>query len=180
MKLLLAVTPIVGRSAGIAAVSRVGALALLAVIVFGQRSDAADSTTANSALLDKYFSDVNAHDVASLNDVIADNYVQHGAGQGSGRAGTQAAFQKYFQTFSDFHMALEDSVITNDKIVARFLITATHDHPVQLGPNAPVFPPTGKKLSWEGISIWRVADGKFVEHWDVDDLVGLAQQMRGQ
>jgi predicted ester cyclase len=77
-------------------------------------------------------------------------------------------------------MALEDSVITNDKIVARFLITATHDHPVQLGPNAPVFPPTGKKLSWEGISIWRVADGKFVEHWDVDDLVGLAQQMRGQ
>jgi predicted ester cyclase len=82
--------------------------------------------------------------------------------------------------FPDFHMILEDSVITNDKVVARFLITATHDRPVQLGPNAPMFPPTGKKLSWEGISIWRVANGKFVEHWDVDDLLSAVQQMRSR
>ena len=92
----------------------------------------------------------------------------------------QATAGQYFQTFPDFHVTLEDSVITNDKVVARFRITATHDHSVQLGPNAPVFPPTGKTLAWQGISIWRVAAGKFVEHWDVDDLLGLAQQMRSQ
>jgi predicted ester cyclase len=155
------------------------ALTLLVVLSLVQSAGAADQTAGNAALLDKYFAAVNAHDLA-LKDVIAENYVQHDAGQGRGLAGMQAAFQRYFQTFPDFHMTLADSVITNDKIVARFQITATHDHPVQLGPNAPVFPPTGKKLSWQGISIWRVADGKFVEHWDVDDLVGLAQQMRGQ
>lgn len=157
-----------------------GAFALLAAIASAQSVIAADQMAANAALLDEYFAAVNAHDVVALKDVIAENYVQHDAGQGRGLAGMQAAFRQYFQTFPDFHMALEDSVITNDKIVARFQITATHDHPVQFGPNAPVFPPTGKKLSWQGISIWRVADGKFVEHWDVDDLVGLAQQMRSQ
>ena len=92
----------------------------------------------------------------------------------------QAAFQHYFEMFPDFHWTIEDSVVTNDKIVARFQITATHDHMVQLGPNAPTLPPTGKKLVWQGISIWRVADGKLVEHWGVDDLLGLVQQMRAQ
>jgi predicted SnoaL-like aldol condensation-catalyzing enzyme len=32
---------------------------------------------------------------------------------------------------------------------------------------------------WSDIEIWRVADGKFVEHWDQSDLLGLARQMRG-
>jgi len=157
-----------------------GALALLAVIFSPRSGSAVDTTGPNASLLEKYFAAVNAHNVAALDGVIAENYVQHDIGQGHGRAGMQAAFQRYFQTFPDFHMTLEDSIITNDKIVARFQITATHDHPVQLNPNAPVFPPTGKKLAWQGISVWRVADGKLVEHWDVDDLVGLAQQMRAQ
>jgi predicted ester cyclase len=138
---------------------------------------AADRPADNAALLDKYFAGFNAHDVASLKDVIAENYVQRDAGQGSGLAGMQAACQRYFDMLPDFHLTLEDSVVTDDKIVARFRITATHDHPVRLVPNAPVFPPTGKKLALEGISIGRVAGGKFVEHWDVDDLLSAAQQM---
>jgi predicted ester cyclase len=156
------------------------ALSLLGATVFAQNGSAADRTAANAALLKQYFADVNAHNLAALKDIIADHYVQHGAYQGQGLAGMQAAFRHDYEMFPDFHWTVEDSVITNDKIVARFRITATHDHPVQLAPGAPVFPPTGKKLAWEGISIWRVADGKFVEHWDVDDLLGVIQQMRSQ
>jgi predicted ester cyclase len=155
-----------------------GLLALLAAIGFVKGASAADQMAANTALVDKYFAAVNAHDLPALNDVIAENYLQHGAGQGQGRAGMQAAFGRYFQMFPDFRMTPEDSVIAGDKVVVRFRITATNDRPVQLGPNAPLFPPTGRKLAWEGISIWRVANGKFVEHWDVDDLLSLAQQLR--
>ena len=139
---------------------------------------AADPRQANTALLERYFADVNAHDVEALKDVISASYVQHGAGQGTGLAGMQAAFRQDFQQFPDFRMTLEDSVVAGDKIVARFLITATHDRVVQFGPGGPSFAPTGKKLAWEGISIWRVADGKFVEHWDVDDVFTLIQQLR--
>ncbi|HSZ91068.1 MAG TPA: ester cyclase [Acetobacteraceae bacterium] len=156
------------------------AVSLLTTIALVHSGGAADQSAANGALLRQYFADINAHDVASLKDVIAENYVQRDTGQGTGLAGMQAAYQRYFAMFPDFRMTLEDSVITGDKIVARFQITATHDHPVQLGANAPVFPPTGKQLAWEGISIWRVANGKFVEHWGVDDLLGAAQQMRSQ
>lgn len=156
------------------------ALALLASVLFAQAGGAADATATNAALLETYVSAFNTHDAEAFKAVIAENYVQHNGRAGPGLTGLQAAARQYFQTFPDFHMTLADSVITNDKVVARVVITATHNNPVQLGPNAPVFAPTGKQLSWEGISIWRVSGGKFVEHWDVDDLLGLAQQMRAQ
>ncbi|MGH7047151.1 MAG: ester cyclase [Stellaceae bacterium] len=153
------------------------ALSLLSAVTVAQPA-AADQIVANAALLKTYFAAVNDRNLAALKNVISNNYLQHGAYQGQGLAGMQAAFRHDFEMFLDFHWTVEDSVITNNKIVARFRIAATHDHPVQLAPGAPVFPPTGKKISSEGISIWRVADGKFIEHWDVDDLLGAVQRMR--
>lgn len=156
-------------------------LSLLGAVAVAPPGHAADDAiAANRALLEKYFADVNARDLAALKDIIADSYVQHGAYQGQGLAGMQAAFRHDFEMFPDFHWTLEDSIITSDKIVARFRITATHDHLVQFAPGAPAFPPTGNKLAWEGISIWRVAGGKFVEHWDIDDLLSAVQQMRAR
>ena len=126
-----------------------GAVAMLALIAAVPSGSAADQT-ANTALLDTYVAAFNAHDPAPFKDVIAEDYLQHNGRAGQGLVGLQATARQYFQIFPDFHMALEDSVITSDKVVARVQITATHDHPVQLGPNAPIFPPSGKKLSWQG------------------------------
>lgn len=143
-----------------------------------ERGNAADKIDANTVLLQHYVAAFNAHDADALKDVVVDGYVQDNGRAGQGLAGLQATARQYFETFGDFHMKLEDSVVTDDKVVARLTVTAIHDHPVQLGPNAPVFKPTGRKLEWQGISIWQVAGGKFVEHWDEDDLLGLARQMR--
>jgi predicted ester cyclase len=139
---------------------------------------AADEGAAGAALLDGYIAAFNTHDVDAFKGIIADAYIQHNGRSGPGLAGLQATVKQYLATFADFHVRLDDRIISGDKVVARFTFTATHDRPVQLGPGAPAFPPTGKKLSWGGISIWRVADGKFLEHWDEDDLAGLARQMR--
>jgi predicted ester cyclase len=128
-------------------------LSLLGAVAVAQSGSAAAQNAANKALLEKYFADVNAHDLAALHAIIAKNYVQHGAYQGQSLAGMQAAFRHDFELFPDFHWTVEDSVVTKDRVVARFRITATHNHPVQFAAGAPVFPPTGKKLSWKGISI---------------------------
>lgn len=151
-----------------------------ASLLLSQQASRAQAAGANpgAALLDRYVAAFNDHDVSLLRDVIAENYAQHNGRAGQGLAGTQATIKGYFDTFPDMHMQIEDSIISGDKVVARVTITATHTKPVQLGPNAPVFPPTGNKLAWGDIEIWRVADGKFAEHWDQSDLVGLARQMR--
>jgi predicted ester cyclase len=158
------------------------ALAILAfagVALAGVTPLRAQSANAGASLVDRYVAAFNNHDVNAFADVIADKYVQHNGRAGQGLAGTQATFKTYFDTFPDMHAQVEDTIIGGDKVVARLTFTATHTKPVQLGPGAPLFQPTGKKLTWSDIEIWRVADGKFVEHWDQSDLLGLARQLRG-
>jgi predicted ester cyclase len=139
----------------------------------------AQDAKVGAVLVDRYIAAFNNHDVGAFSDIIAEKYIQHNGRAGQGLAGAQATIKSYFETFPDMHMQLEDTIISGDKVVARVTLTATHSHPVQLGPGAPLFQPTGKKLTWGDIDIWRVADGKFVEHWDQADLAGLARQMRG-
>jgi predicted ester cyclase len=137
-----------------------------------------DSAAANSEILDRYIAAFNAHDVDAFRNVIAEGYIQHNGRSGPGLAGLQATFRGYFETFPDFHIQIGDRIFSGDKVVARATLTATHSRPVQLAPSGPVFQPTGKALAWGDIDIWRVADGKFAEHWDQSDLVGLARQLR--
>jgi len=140
---------------------------------------AADVDTANGTLLDRYVAAFNAHDTGAFSSVIGEDYVQHNGRAGQGLAGLQEALRTYFQTFPDFHVQVEDRIFAGDRVVARNTLTATHTQPVALGSGAPVFPPTGKKLTWAGIDIWRVAGGKFAENWDETDFLGLARQLRG-
>ena len=157
-----------------AALGAAATLLLTSGMSFGQNA----APNPGAALVDRYVTAFNTHDVDAFRDVIAENYAQHNGRAGQGLAGTQATIRGYFETFPDMHAQLEDLVISGDRVVARLTFTATHSHPVQLGPNAPVFQPTGKKLTWGDIEIWRMADGKFVEHWDQSDLAGLARQLR--
>src|SRR5580658_6793967 len=106
------------------------------------------ATNPGAALVDRYVAAFNSHDINAFRDVIADNYAQHNGRAGQGLAGTQATIRGYFETFPDMHTQLDDVIVGGDRVVARLTITATHSHPVQLGPNAPVFQPTGKKLTW--------------------------------
>ncbi len=38
-------------------------------------------------------------------------------------------------------------------------------------------PPTGKQVTMSGIAIYRLVDGKIVEQWGVNDMLGLLQQL---
>ena len=38
-------------------------------------------------------------------------------------------------------------------------------------------PPSGKQAIWDAVHITRVRDGKLVEHWVVQDQLGMLQQL---
>ena len=38
-------------------------------------------------------------------------------------------------------------------------------------------PRTGQQIRGGGIAVWRIADGKIVEHWHETDQLGLTQQL---
>ena len=69
------------------------------------------------------------------------------------------------------HADIEDELCDDDKVVARVTIHGRHVGEF-LGQ-----PPTGKEYATEQIHIWRVADGKVIEHWSVRDDLGQALQL---
>jgi steroid delta-isomerase-like uncharacterized protein len=75
--------------------------------------------------------------------------------------------------FSDVKYEIEDMIAEADKVVWRWTIQGKHTGPFQ------GLPPTGKGFVLSGISILRLEDGKFVENWVEQDIVGLMQQLRG-
>ena len=80
-------------------------------------------------------------------------------------------FTGWLAAFPDTHVGVEDSLTTGDKVVGRFTYTATHTGAF-LG-----IPATGNRIAMRSIDIWRVRDGKLVEHWDELNLLEVFQQL---
>lgn len=64
-----------------------------------------------------------------------------------------------------------DEIAEGDKVVVRWTVHGTHQG-VFLG-----IPPTGKLVTWSGITIYRIASGKVVEERGEEDALGLMQQL---
>ena len=79
-----------------------------------------------------------------------------------------AAFEA---AFPGYGMIVEDMIAEGDKVVVRGAMHGTHKGDL-MG-----IPPTGKQVTISVIIIYRIADGKIVEHWMIADQLGLMQQL---
>ena len=79
-------------------------------------------------------------------------------------AGYEAAFPRYA-------LIAEDMIAEADKVVVRFTFRATY------GGGFMNIPATGQQVAMPGIIIYRIADGKIVEHWMQVDSAALMQQL---
>lgn len=73
--------------------------------------------------------------------------------------------------FPDNRHEVEDVVALDDKVVLRCTLTGTHEGPF-MG-----IPPTGRKIEVNEIHIYRLEDGKAVEHRVVRDDLGAMRQL---
>jgi predicted ester cyclase len=127
-----------------------------------------------SALLDRYVVAVNAHDTESFVTIFTEGYIQHSGRSPSGLAAQITNFQRIIDTWPDIQMHIDDRIIDANKIAARVTFTATHSRTVQ------GIAPTGRKIGFATIDIWRVECGKLAEHWDLFDTVGLQKQLQSE
>jgi len=86
-------------------------------------------------------------------------------------------FKKFFSglltAFPDFKAVIHSQVAEGDKVVTHKTFHGTHRGEFK------GIVPTEKKVSFDIIDIFRIADGKMVEHWAVADWMGLMQQLSG-
>jgi steroid delta-isomerase-like uncharacterized protein len=116
---------------------------------------------------------LNRGDVSAADRVATKDLTVHITGQPPLKGTTQwkGFVQVFLTAFPDLHFTMEDQVAAGDKVAHRWHCTGTHT-----GPMGPV-PPTGKKISIDGLILDRVVDGKVVERWEQYDGTLMMQQL---
>ena len=77
----------------------------------------------------------------------------------------------FLEGFPDLHLTIEDAVADDGFTAQRIHFEGTHTGVFQ------GLPPTGRKVSFGGIEINRMVDGKVAEHWVQLDQVAMLQQL---
>ena len=78
---------------------------------------------------------------------------------------------KLLQAYPDVHVAVEDLIAKDDKIVTRQSVTATHQGEY-LG-----VAPTGTAVNYDELFILRFWNGRIVEMWGVVDVLAQMRQL---
>jgi predicted ester cyclase len=123
-------------------------------------------------LVAKYAALKNAKDASKMAEIYTDNYLERSGRNPSGIAAVTQNWQQQFAAMPDLQITVHDVIASGDKVVARVTYSAKHTTPFFAG-----IAPTGKSLSIGTIDIWRIENGKFAEHWDQVDYLGLQRQM---
>lgn len=127
----------------------------------------------NKNIVRRYQEIYNHNDLDFLNEVLSEDLLTPNIMPGipPGLEGAKAAHRIMLAGFPDYQTIIEDIISEGDKVVARIKMTGTHTGEFMS------IPPTGKRISFTGIYIVRIVNGKIVEHWGEEDSVSLLQQL---
>jgi predicted ester cyclase len=129
--------------------------------------------TANQRLVLAWFEEVwNKDRRQAIAEMLAPDFVMHdGETNVPGVAGFEAYFDQIRSTFSNMRLKVEELVGEGDTICARWSVDAEHT-----GSGMGV-DPTGKTAHTTGLSLVRVANGKFVEAWQNWDQLHVMMEI---
>lgn len=133
------------------------------------------SVTANKALIRGFYDEVWGNgNLDVCDEVFADDYVRHdlrttvAAPGPEGQKQIAAAFRA---AFPDLRWEVEILVAEGDYVVGRWTASGTH-----LGAWAGSAP-TGRRVTFSGVNIFRFERGKVAEIWNHRDDLGLREQL---
>jgi len=116
----------------------------------------------------------NGRELSLLDDLIADDYVNHAALPGTppGPAGQAAVLERLWAALPDARFEITDLGLVGDVVICVGTMSGTHDGEL-LG-----VPATGRRVEWRMCHLMRFgADGRATEHRAIRDDLGLMRQM---
>ncbi|HEX5170196.1 MAG TPA: ester cyclase [Cyclobacteriaceae bacterium] len=129
----------------------------------------------NRLVIETYFNKIwNEGHLRLLEDLIAPDYVNHSASIANPEPGPKGLYpiiESIRKGFPDLHYEIKDLIITDDKVVARVVMTGT-----LLGELWGIAP-NGKRVEVNQVNIERIADGKIREHWRVTEELLMMKQL---
>jgi steroid delta-isomerase-like uncharacterized protein len=88
-----------------------------------------------------------------------------------GRDTYQSVMAGFWAGLPDAAAAEEDMIDAGDTVVARFTVTGTNTGELW------GVPPTGKRVSWQAVMIYKFRDGKIAQQWAAEDWVAILSQL---
>lgn len=119
------------------------------------------------------------HDVAYAGEVFHPGFVTHYRPEGRvipsterPASGFQAFYGEVLQAFPEARMEIKEQIAEGDLVCTRKTLRGTHRGEVW------GLVPSGNRVEFEFIDIFRFADGLLIEHWTSMDLGALKSQMQ--
>jgi steroid delta-isomerase-like uncharacterized protein len=115
-------------------------------------------------------------DASAVDELVADDFVSHAWPSNEGqtaKASLKDATTRMSVALSDIKFRIDDLIAEGDRVVARLTASAR-----QTG-DFMGMPSTGRSYEIGEIHIFRLLDGKIVEHWLEMDAMGLIKQLKG-
>lgn len=128
----------------------------------------------NRRIVLRFFEEIfNRGNIDAADELVAPDVIDHNPLPGfpPGLEGAKLLFRMFHTGFSTLSVTVDDLIAEGDKVVARGKLRGTH---TGLFMN---IPPTGKEFVIDWIDIYRIANGKQVEVWHLEDLLTLLQQL---
>ena len=131
------------------------------------------SSEENKRIVRRYQEIYNENDLEALGEVLSKDLRTPKIMPGipTGMEGAKAAHRIMLAGFPDYQTRIDDLFAEGDKVAVRITMSGTHTG-LFMG-----IPPTGRQVSFTGIYIARIANGKIAEHWGEEDGVSLLQQL---
>jgi predicted ester cyclase len=111
----------------------------------------------------------NGHNPDLASEFVRPDVRWHGGTLGTveGVENLVALLRGFIGALPDLNAQEQDIVAAGDTVALRFVVEATHQGEL-LG-----IAPTGRKVRWDAVDVYRFKDGKITEEWAADDLTAI-------
>ena len=128
----------------------------------------------NKAMVRRMIDEVwNGGNLAVVDELVSPDYVGHDPSYPSTIEGTEGFKQWVGMArglFPDFNIVIDELIAEGDSVAGRISMSGTHEGEI-------MGPPTGKHVTFTGMFLRRLVDGKFIQGWDQADAMGMFAQL---
>jgi len=116
----------------------------------------------------------NGGDIAFVDSLYSLNCIYHNADLGDvkGPAGIKGFVKWVYTAYPDFVVTLDEPMKLKDRTIITYKAAGTNNGPI--GEN---MLPTGKKMSFTGVSISKIKNGKISEEWNYYNQYPIYKQL---
>ena len=108
-----------------------------------------------------------------MDNLVAQNVIEHRPGIQSGLNTYKQFLNSMITDFPDFQTTIDHILAEDNKVVIFTTTNGTHQGPFILTP----VPPTGKQISFKAADMYRIENGKIVEHSDVIESLDMLREI---